>query len=180
MSRTATVKAPSAKQMSYLHDLAEQTGNTFAYPKTSAEASREIDRLKRLKSQTAALLPKPEGDDPRAMRATDYRPEEITGYGSSARWSTSLVSEKIELARYTAGGAERVIYRQQVNGYARLTDKPADEKGRSYLIDSELGPDDEDLIVGILRDYLEQAQQLDAIPMATGAARRELNRMSAA
>jgi hypothetical protein len=36
----------SSRQLSYLRRLADQTGHTFTYPKTSREASAEIDRLK--------------------------------------------------------------------------------------------------------------------------------------
>ena len=38
---------PTPRQLSYLRSLAERTGQTFTYPHTFAEASREIDRLKR-------------------------------------------------------------------------------------------------------------------------------------
>ena len=39
-------RAPSAKQLRYLRGLAEQRGESFAYPQTAAEASAEIERLK--------------------------------------------------------------------------------------------------------------------------------------
>lgn len=40
--------APTAKQLSYLRRLAEQTATTFTAPKTRGQASREIKRLKTL------------------------------------------------------------------------------------------------------------------------------------
>ena len=37
---------PTRKQLAYLKRLAEQTGTTFAYPTSSAEASAEIQALR--------------------------------------------------------------------------------------------------------------------------------------
>lgn len=37
---------PTGKQLRYLRQLAERTGQTFTYPRTSRQASAEIDRLK--------------------------------------------------------------------------------------------------------------------------------------
>ena len=47
-----TDKPPSARQMRYLRSLAEQRGESFAYPRTGAEASAEIQRLKSRKRDT--------------------------------------------------------------------------------------------------------------------------------
>jgi len=83
---------PTPKQLAYLKSLAEQTGTTFAYPKTTAQASAEIRRLKtRPQSSTGErtrerrdvqrdLAERP--DDAAAVRRRDVR-----GYGSSARWA---------------------------------------------------------------------------------------------
>ena len=38
-------KPPSARQLNYLKALAGRTGQTFTYPSTSSDASREIRRL---------------------------------------------------------------------------------------------------------------------------------------
>jgi hypothetical protein len=40
-----TPKAPSARQLNYLKALANRSGQTFTYPKTSRAASREIQPL---------------------------------------------------------------------------------------------------------------------------------------
>ena len=37
---------PSVKQLRYLRALAERCGESFVYPRTRAEASAEIERLK--------------------------------------------------------------------------------------------------------------------------------------
>lgn len=39
-------KKPSVKQLRYLGVLAERCGESFVYPRTRAEASAEIERLK--------------------------------------------------------------------------------------------------------------------------------------
>ncbi len=85
-------KKVSPKQLRYLRDLALQAGQSFAYPRTAADASREVDRLRKVDATPAA-------DRRRELRAVsrqmaenrgdaarvDTR-SEIDGYGSSARW----------------------------------------------------------------------------------------------
>ncbi len=84
--------APTSSQQRYLRQLAEQTGTSFTPPKTRAEASREIDRLKgrsrdarseRVRDRRAvqADLQRGAGD------AVRHQPSETTGYGSGARWT---------------------------------------------------------------------------------------------
>jgi hypothetical protein len=83
---------PTAKQLRYLRDLANSRGQTFRYPKTRAEASEEIRRLRanRPDSRLQRAIERREGE--RAVRrehldATAIRPEEIHGYGSHAHWA---------------------------------------------------------------------------------------------
>jgi len=74
---------PSAKQLAYLKTLAQRTATSFAYPHTREQASREIERLRRLPA--AGRIDR--GDDlERPAYATAPQPEEIVGYGSSATW----------------------------------------------------------------------------------------------
>lgn len=40
-----THKPPTRRQLAYLRALAERTGQTFAYPRTSIQASHQIQRL---------------------------------------------------------------------------------------------------------------------------------------
>jgi hypothetical protein len=49
-----TDKRPTARQLSYLKALAERAGQTFAYPRSAADASREIGRLKAARPSTRA------------------------------------------------------------------------------------------------------------------------------
>ena len=42
------VDRPTRRQLAYLRSLANRAGQTFAYPRTRREASREIQRLKQI------------------------------------------------------------------------------------------------------------------------------------
>ena len=87
----------TAKQLRYLKALADQTGQSFTYPTNLSAASTEI---RRLKQTTAAGDPTLQRDSAHRERrdisraltqdaagATAIRPDETTGYGSSARWA---------------------------------------------------------------------------------------------
>ncbi len=71
---------------------------------------------------------------------------------------------RVELARYSVGAGERVIYGQRVLGVVRLIDEPADGEGRRYVIERELTVMAE--LEAIVADYLEQAATWDVIPAA--------------
>jgi len=82
---------PTPRQLQYLRTLAERTATTFASPSTRGEASREIRRLEALPSLTrserrherSALA----ADRARLQPSSAIKPEELTGYGSHARWA---------------------------------------------------------------------------------------------
>ena len=83
---------PTTKQLRYLRDLANSRGQTFLYPKTRAEASAEIRRLRarRPDSRLERAIERRAGERavPREQfDAAAVRPEEIHGYGSQARWA---------------------------------------------------------------------------------------------
>lgn len=84
---------PSNRQLNYLRSLADRTGQTFTWPQSKAQASREIQRLRRRRPSTALE---------RAIERLDLKSEqaarqancdvpvdlnEITGHGSTATWS---------------------------------------------------------------------------------------------
>jgi len=71
---------------------------------------------------------------------------------------------RVELARYSVSGGERVIYGQRVLGVVRLVDEPAAGDGRRYVIERELTVMAE--LEAIVADYLEQAATWDVIPAA--------------
>jgi hypothetical protein len=93
--RTAqsTQDRPTVKQLAYMRSLANRAGQTFTYPRTRAQASAEIRRLKTATPSTRVER-QIERDDlasERAARAAGCLAEiaesEIEGYGSSATWS---------------------------------------------------------------------------------------------
>ena len=80
----------TAKQLRYLRSLATQRGESFSYPRSAAEASAEIERLKgrRRKHPVERYIEcQGVGDEVAALGdAASVRDHEVTGYGSSARW----------------------------------------------------------------------------------------------
>ena len=83
---------PTPKQLKYLRSLAERTGQTFAWPKTTAEASAEIRRLEAAKRTPMADRRRERRqvqDDMATNRgdASRVQDNELTGYGSTARWA---------------------------------------------------------------------------------------------
>ena len=94
MSRT---DPPTGKQLGYLRQLAIQLGQSFAYPRTSAEASAEIRRLRASqRGRDSGLDRRDERRERREiqrdlqLRAGDAArvdlDREATGYGASATW----------------------------------------------------------------------------------------------
>jgi hypothetical protein len=76
------------------------------------------------------------------------------------------VGEHVELARYTVSVGERILYGQRIDGVVRITDRPADGHGRSYLVERALELDGYGALKALVADYLAQARELDAVPMA--------------
>jgi hypothetical protein len=82
---------PTTRQLLYLRGLAELTGTTFTPPATRRQASQEIQRLKR-RPRSARLERR--GDRrsvsqglAREQHASSVRDDEISGFGSRARWA---------------------------------------------------------------------------------------------
>ena len=73
-------------------------------------------------------------------------------------------NERVELARYTVTGGERVIHGKRVLGVVRLVDDPARGDGRHFVIERELTSMAE--LEAIVVDYLQQAAEWDVIPAA--------------
>jgi hypothetical protein len=84
-------KSPSPRQLNYLKALADRTGQTFSYPRTSTQASREIQRLKNARPSTKAERAIERFGDTQATEAGQDAAEihgfEIVGYGSNCTWS---------------------------------------------------------------------------------------------
>jgi hypothetical protein len=81
---------PTNPQLNELRRLAERAGQSFAYPATRADASKELQRLGKAEKSTAAerAIDRKEivRDDHPMHSAARIYDDEIEGYGSSARW----------------------------------------------------------------------------------------------
>jgi len=67
------------------------------------------------------------------------------------------------LATYTADVGERTLVGQRVDGAVRISDVPADGRGRSYLVEPELGSMPE--LEALVADYKAKAKKLGYVPM---------------
>ena len=83
---------PTAKQLALLRALAQRTGETFASPRTRAEASNEIRRLQQRKPSSRVERFLDRRDVARDIQtgagdAVRIRDDEVAGYGAGARWA---------------------------------------------------------------------------------------------
>lgn len=83
------IQPVTGKQLAYLRALANQTGTTFVTPRGSREASREIERLLRLKRDSGGYLETTAEVVPAAVYATAPHSGETEGFGASAKWRIS-------------------------------------------------------------------------------------------
>ena len=67
------------------------------------------------------------------------------------------------LASYTADVGERILVGQRLEGAVRVSDVPADGRGRSYLVEPEIGSMAE--LEALVADYKAKAQKLGYVPM---------------
>ena len=89
-----TPKRPSPRQLNYLRALANRTGQTFTYPKTSRDASCEIQRLKTVRPSSRIEIEIERLDLASEQAAREANCDvpvnldtEVAGHGSSATWS---------------------------------------------------------------------------------------------
>jgi hypothetical protein len=186
---------PTPKQLNYLRSLAQRTGQTFAYPRTAGQASREIRRLKNTpaSSRTRVRIERKQIADQIAAgpanNSTAVRVDEITGHGSTATWAqhrdrepavapdpapkrkTPEVGPRTVLARYTIAGRARVVFGQRVDGVVRVSDCPTGAGGRSYLVERGLEQDGNRALKALIADYLDQAERHQTIPVLVDADR---------
>jgi hypothetical protein len=97
---------------------------------------------------------------------------------TQTRPTTGRVGVRVELARYAISAGERVLEGQRINGVVRVTDAPAHGPGRSYLVDRGLEEDGYAALQALVADYLRQAHELNAIPMAHSLLARDLQQLA--
>ncbi len=179
--------APTQRQLRYLRVLAARSATTFAYPVTQAQASHQIDRLRKLEREPRTSSPQvPELDCEHLLYATAVHDSEVSGYGASATWRAGsrparypplakVADGKVtELARYKLSTGERVLDGRLIDHHVTVTDRPAHGDGRSYLVESDVALDEHAALEALVSDYLEQARHLDDIPMSASAIRQRL------
>ena len=88
---------------------------------------------------------------------------------SSAPPPRGTAGERVELARYTTGDAQRILYGQRIDGVVRVSDHPASGEGCAYLVETGLEQDGNAALNALIADYLRQAERHEQIPMATSA-----------
>ena len=195
-------KPASPRQLSYLKNLADRCGQTFTYPHTAAEASREIQRLKNAKasSRSERYLERMQIADQVATGpvhdAARVHQDEIAGHGSTATWTHNRdrqpaavepeaarrgtppnVGARVELGRYETSEGDRIVYGQRIDGVVRVTDRPAGPGGRSYLVERGLETSDE--LAALVADYIAQAKKLGRVPMSIDPLESELEAAAA-
>lgn len=188
MPTTRRTGKPSPKQLAYLRSLAAKTGTSFTYPRTSAAAGREIERLLARKPESREDIDRQRreiADDMATKRGDEAQVQEseLTGYGSSATWADprrlannpqcddrersarrSRDGKPHELLGYTAGGQHRLIVVQRINGLIRVEDHPSPDAGTSkvYLVADGLKTCGQ--LDCLIADYQAQAARQGAIP----------------
>ena len=107
-------------------------------------------------------------------REQDPPPREDPAPVASRRPRAPIVSKRTELARYTVSEGERILYGQRIDGIVRVTDRPAQPNGRSYLV--ERGLETKGELDALVCDYPKVAADLAEVP----AGHAPLNRYLAA
>jgi hypothetical protein len=69
----------------------------------------------------------------------------------------SVAGERVELARYRLTTGERVLYGQRVDGAVAVTDVPAGEHGRVYLVERHV--ESKAALDGLVAAYVADSQR---------------------
>jgi hypothetical protein len=170
---------PTERQLRYLRTLASRTATTFARPLTRRQASSEIDRLIAL-SRSEATAPYDNGADGEEPTeyATAVRADEVSGFGSSARWRSQPHAEArntrpphpaqrpVPLRTYRVSAGDRVLIAERSGEEISVRDVPACGDGVSYAVEQLSVREGAPALRALLADYLRRARELDEIPMA--------------
>jgi hypothetical protein len=79
--------------------------------------------------------------------------------------------EQVKLGSYQFTGGRRILCGQRINGVVRVTDRPAEGTGRSYLVRHVHDGDGYSALQALVSEYTREAGQLDEIPIAAALAR---------
>jgi hypothetical protein len=145
------------RQLGFLRDLAQQTGESFDPLLNKDEARQEIERLVSLRDGT-----------PQA--AAHERGHQAACGGGAVH--PRRMGERVELARYSLSNGERVLYGQRIDGSVRVEDQPAAGDGRIYLVETKLERDGNDAMKALVADYVGQAVEHDSVPVMNSASNR--------
>jgi hypothetical protein len=69
----------------------------------------------------------------------------------------SIAGERVELARYRLTTGERVLYGQRIDGTVAVTDVPAGDHGRVYLVERHV--ESKAALNGLVAAYLADSQR---------------------
>jgi hypothetical protein len=150
MSNT-TIKPATAKQLRYLRALAQKTGTTFAPPRSSQEASREISRMRQLASRPIepgerdgregryGTAPDDEPSEPADAKPLAPRDSETTARNGNGRAPSRRVTAVV-IANHVEDGARRQLITLPVGEHRLLIDRPL-EGGAARLV-ARLAPDE--------------------------------------
>jgi hypothetical protein len=167
---------PTGRQLRYLRSLAEQTQTTFSYPKTRGQASAEIQRLLALDECEGSSVDEQRESEDCDQYATAVLDEEVSGFGSSARWRSSPAARpgggaarRIDLARYGVGEERRVLGIEKRGGRWCVIDRDECGAGALYLVERDCQAEPDSALQALVIDYLRQADELGSVPMASTA-----------
>jgi hypothetical protein len=165
---------PTERQLRYLRSLASRTATTFATPPTRSQASREIDRLRRLQA-----APRERFAQDMSAYATTLHEDEVSGFGAARSWRSrppgpsappkSAGSESRVLARYALSSGQRLIEGIASGQGLTVRDLPASGDGAAYTVESIACEQLERELPALLADYLRRARELDCVPMSREA-----------
>jgi hypothetical protein len=175
---TGPADKPTPAKLRYLRALAASRGQTFTYPRTNAEASAEIRRLKNADAQDRnerqAERERLDLEVEPPAHTTAVREDEITGHGASARWARrpveapQSVPRQHELARYELpDGHVRALVGERIQGRVAVIDIPKTFAGRVYLVERHVESKAE--MDGLVAAYIEDAQSRGEPPVLVPA-----------
>lgn len=101
----------------------------------------------------------------------------LTNSTTTHRRPAGRTGDRVELARYAITAGTRVLLGQRVNGTVRVSDHPADGRGRAVLVERGLEQDGNAALRALVTDYVQQANLHDQVPMLASPLDRYLRHL---